>query len=60
MKRILIVAAIVTGIAAAPAVLAADAGSGQRADDPYANAHAVEPSTPSVLLPGAFAPPKIA
>ena len=36
MKRIVIVAAIVTGIAAAPAVLAADAGSGQGTDSPYA------------------------
>ena len=39
MKRIMIVAVIVTGIAAAPAVLAADAGDGARADNPYANAH---------------------
>jgi hypothetical protein len=42
MKRILIVAVIATGVAAAPAVLAADAGSGQGTDDPYANAHLVD------------------
>ena len=42
MKRIVIVAAVLTGIAAAPAVLAADAGSGQRSDDPYADAHLID------------------
>jgi hypothetical protein len=42
MKRIMIVAAVAAGVVAAPAVLAADAGSGQDADNPYANAHAVE------------------
>lgn len=41
MKRIVIVAALVTGIAAAPAVLAADAGS-QSTDNPYADAHLVD------------------
>jgi hypothetical protein len=57
MKRILIVAAIVTGIAAAPAVLAADAGSGQRADDPYANAHAVDSPLGSLYGPVHAGPP---
>ncbi|HEY1315907.1 MAG TPA: hypothetical protein VGF10_01680 [Gaiella sp.] len=42
MKRMVILAAIVTGIAAAPAVLAADAGTGQGADNPYANARLVD------------------
>jgi hypothetical protein len=42
MKRIAIVAAVVTGVVASPAVLAADAGSGQSADNPYAKAHAVD------------------
>ena len=42
MKRYVILAAIVTGIAAAPAVLAADAGTGQGGNNPYADAHLVD------------------
>ena len=41
MKRIAIMAAVVIGVVAAPAVLAADAGSGA-ADNPYAKAHLVD------------------
>jgi hypothetical protein len=51
MKRIVIVAVIVTGVAAAPAVLAADAGSGQGADNPYANAHLVDSSLGTLYGP---------
>ena len=40
MKRIAIMTAVVIGVVAAPAVLAADAGSGA-ADNPYAKAHLV-------------------
>ncbi|HEY7178417.1 MAG TPA: hypothetical protein VH305_04515 [Gaiella sp.] len=42
MKRIVIVAVLAAGVVAAPAVLAADGGSGQNADDPYVNAHAID------------------
>jgi len=41
MKRIAILAALVIGVVAAPAVLAADAGS-EGADNPYENAHVVD------------------
>ena len=57
MKRIVIVAALVTGIAAAPAVLAADTGSGQGADNPYANAHMVDSSLGTLYGPVHAGPP---
>jgi hypothetical protein len=41
MKRIAILVAFVAGVVAVPVVLAADAGSGQDTDSPYANAHVV-------------------
>jgi len=57
MKRIVIVAALVTGVAAAPAVLAADTGSGQGADNPYANAHAVDSPLGTLYGPVHAGPP---
>ena len=57
MKRIVIVAALVTGIAAAPAVLAADAGSAQDADNPYADAHAVDSPLGTLYGPVHAGPP---
>ena len=57
MKRIVIVATIVTGIAAAPAVLAADAGSGQGADNPYADAHMVDSPLGTLYGPVHAGPP---
>jgi hypothetical protein len=57
MKRIVIVAAVVTGIAAAPAVLAADAGSRQGSDDPYANAHLVDSPLGTLYGPVHAGPP---
>jgi len=56
MKRIVIVAALVTGIAAAPAVLAADAGS-QGADNPYVDAHLVDSPLGTLYGPVHAGPP---
>jgi hypothetical protein len=57
MKRIVIVGALVVGIAAAPAVLAADTGSGQGADSPYADAHAVDSPLGTLYGPVHAGPP---
>lgn len=57
MKRIVIAAAIVIGIAAAPTVLAADAGSGQGKDNPYADAHLVDSPLGTLYGPVHAGPP---
>jgi hypothetical protein len=56
MKRIATLAAVVVGIAAAPAVLAADAGSGG-ADSPYAKAHLVDSPLGTLYGPVQAGPP---
>jgi hypothetical protein len=57
MKSIMILAALVIGIAAAPAVLAADTGSGQGSDSPYADAHLVDSSLGMLYGPVQAGPP---
>jgi hypothetical protein len=57
MKRMVILAALVIGAAAAPAVLAADAGSGQGSDSPYADAHLVDSSLGMLYGPVHAGPP---
>ncbi len=57
MKRIVIAAALVIGIAAAPAVLAADEGNGQGTDNPYANAHWVDSPLGTLYGPVHAGPP---
>ena len=55
MKRIAMLAAVVVGVVAAPAVLAADAGSG--ADSPYAKAHLVDSPLGTLYGPVQAGPP---
>lgn len=57
MKRMVILAALVIGIAAAPAVLAADSGNGQGSDSPYADAHLVDSQLGMLYGPVHAGPP---
>ena len=57
MKRIAIVAAVVTGIVAVPAVLAADGGNAQQGDSPYADAHLVRSPLGPLYGPVKAGPP---
>lgn len=57
MKRTAILATLVIGIAAAPAVLTADAGTGQGPDGPYADAHLVDSQLGMLYGPVHAGPP---
>ena len=56
MKRIAVLAAAVVGVVAAPAVLAADAGSGA-SDSPYAKAQLVDSPLGTLFGPVQAGPP---
>jgi hypothetical protein len=57
MKRIAMLTAVVVGVAAAPGVLAADAGKSQGADGPYATAHLVDSPLGTLYGPVQAGPP---